>query len=131
VTRRSPFAIGSVLIAVLIAGCGGGSRSPAPTSSTPAPVEANVASCPVPAGDYAGTPYSPQAAPATLSLPASLPLPANAQVFGTTFLPGSTSYLLGPKAATCQGGLASADGGESHLSEMQAALSSFLAGHQS
>jgi hypothetical protein len=34
-------------------------------------------------------------------------------IFGTTFLPGSTSYLLGPNSATCQGALASADGGES------------------
>jgi hypothetical protein len=38
--------------------------------------------------------------------------PANAQVFGTTFLPGLTSYLLGQKPAACQGVLASADGGE-------------------
>jgi hypothetical protein len=66
----------------------------------------------VPAADYAGTPYSPRAAPGTLSLPASLTLPGNAQIFGTTFLPGSASYLAGPKPATCQAGLASADGGE-------------------
>ena len=142
--RRSPIAIGSVLAAVLIAGCGGGSR-PAPGSSSPArppaaatattaaapapaatsatalptsaapgaPVREHVTNCPVPAGDYAGTPYAPRAAPATLSLPASVPLPGNARIFGTTFLPGSTSYLLGPEPATCQAALASADGGES------------------
>ena len=153
--KRSPIAIGSVLAAVLVAGCASGSRpvpgsssptqppaaatataaAPAPaatsatalppsatagatpattgatpaTSGTPAP----VTNCPVPAGDYAGTPYAPRAAPATLSLPASVPLPGNARIFGTTFLPGSTSYLLGPANATCQAALASADGGES------------------
>ena len=146
VGKRSPVAIGSVLAAVLIAGCGGGSR-PVPGSSSPAqpsaaatataPVPAatsaaalpasatavatpatsgtpvHVTNCPVPAGDYAGTPYAPRAAPATLSPPASVPLPGTAQIFGTTFLPGSTSYLLGPGNATCQAALASADGGES------------------
>ena len=78
-----------------------------------APVEVHVTNCPVPAGDYAGTPYAPRPAPATLSLPASLRVPGNAQIFGTTFLPGSTSYLLGAQGATCQAVLASADGGES------------------
>jgi hypothetical protein len=129
VRKRSPFAIGSVLAAVLIAGCGGGPR-PVPGSSSPAQPSAaatatatatattsgtpvHVTNCPVPAGDYTGTPYAPRAAPATLSLPASIPLPGNAQIFGTTFLPGSTSYLLGPGNATCQAALASADGGES------------------
>ena len=150
--KRSPIAIGSVLAAVLVAGCAGGSR-PAPASSSAAPpptataaapapaatsatalpasataaappatsgatpatsgTPAPVTSCPVPAGDYAGTPYAPRAAPATLSLPVSAPLPGNAKIFGTTFLPGSTSYLLGPGNATCQAALASADGGES------------------
>ena len=86
--------------------------SPVPTSTSTAPVEVHVASCPVPAGDYAGTPYSPRPAPGMLSLPSSLTLPRNAQIFGTEFLPGSTSYLLGPKSATCQGYLASADDGE-------------------
>ena len=106
-----------MLAAVLIAGCGTtryaapGSSAPA-TSGTPAPAEVHVASCPVPAADYAGTPYSPQAAPATTSLPASVTLPGNAQIFGTTFLPGSTSYLLAQKPGVCQAGLASADGGE-------------------
>jgi hypothetical protein len=66
----------------------------------------------VPAADYAGTPYSPQAAPATTTLPASVTLPGNAQIFGTTFLAGSTSYLLAQKSGTCQAGLSSADGGE-------------------
>jgi len=146
VRKRSPFAIGPVLAAVLIAGCGGGPR-PVPGSSSPAqpsaaatataaapapaatsatalpasatalpapsaPVQVHVANCPVPASNYAGTPYAPRAAPATLSLPASVSLPGTAQIFGTTFLPGSTSYLLAPKAATCQAALASADGGE-------------------
>jgi hypothetical protein len=40
-------------------------------------------------------------------------LPANAQIFGTTFLAGSTSYLLAQKSGACQAGLSSADGGES------------------
>ena len=162
VGKRSPIAIGSVLAAVLVAGCAGGSRpvpgssspaqssaaatataaapAPAATSATALPASAtalpasataaatqatsgatpatsgtlaHVTGCPVPAGDYAGTPYAPRAAPATLSLPASAPLPGNAKIFGTTFLPGSTSYLLGPGNATCQAALASADGGES------------------
>jgi hypothetical protein len=99
---------------------------PAATSATALPASAtavatpaasgtsvHVTNCPVPAGDYAGTPYAPRAAPATFSLPASVPLPGTAQVFGTTFLPGSTSYLLGPGNATCRAALASADGGES------------------
>jgi hypothetical protein len=86
--------------------------SPVPTPTSTAPAEVHVASCPVPARDYAGTPYSPRPAPGMLSLPSSLTLPENAQIFGTEFLPGSTSYLLGPKSATCQGELASADGGE-------------------
>jgi hypothetical protein len=162
VRRRSPFAIGSVLAAVLIAGCGGrsgpvpgtpsptrpsaaatatataapapaatsatalptsatappgsgtappGSGTAPPASGTPTPV--HVANCPAPAGDYAGTPYAPQAAPVTLSLPAFVPLPGTARVFGTTFLPGSTSYLLGPDNVPCQAALASADGGQS------------------
>lgn len=64
----------------------------------------------MPALDYVGTPYSPQAAPATTNVPA---LPAGAQVFGTVFVPGSLSYLLGPASATCQAAFASADGGES------------------
>ena len=73
----------------------------------------HVTNCPVPAGDYAGTPDAPRAAPATLTLPASVRVPGNAQIFGTTFLPGSTSYLLGARGATCQAALANADGGES------------------
>ncbi len=122
--RRSPFAVGSVLAAVLMAGCGSRAapatsphtQPPAITTTAVAPAKApvtvHVATCRVPASDYAGTPYSPRAAPATLSLPAALAPPTNAQIFGTTFLPGSTSYLLGPKSAACQGELSSADGGE-------------------
>lgn len=82
------------------------------TSGTSAAGVVRVASCPVPAADYAGTPFKPQAAPATISLPASVRLPAGAQVFGTTFRPGSTPYLVGPESATCQGAWGSADGGE-------------------
>ena len=124
--RPSPIAIGSVLVAVLVAGCASNAASPSAsnpppsagqataTSATPAPtpVEVPAAACPVPAGDYAGTRYAPHPAPGTTRLPASVPLPAGAQVFGTEFLPGSVSYLLGPASATCQGALASADGGE-------------------
>jgi hypothetical protein len=47
-----------------------------------------------------------------MSLPAALAPPGNAQIFGTAFLPGDTWYLLGPKSATCQGALTSADAGE-------------------
>lgn len=86
--------------------------SPVPTPGSTAPAEVHVASCPVPAGDYAGTPYSPRPAPGMLSLPSSFTPPGTAQIFGTEFLPGRASYLLGPKSATCQGYLASADGGE-------------------
>ena len=89
------------------------SLAPSTAATASAPVAAHVAPCPVPAADYAGTPYSPQAAPATTNVPASLPLPAGAQVFGTVFVPGSLSYLLGPASATCQAAFASADGGES------------------
>jgi hypothetical protein len=137
VRRASPFAIASVLAAVLIAGCASRPASPSASSTPPAaaatsapassatslapstaanasaPVAADVAPCPVPAVDYAGTPYSPQAAPATTNLPASVPLPAGAQAFGTVFVPGPPSYLLGPASATCQAAFASADGGES------------------
>jgi len=80
---------------------------------TPALVKVRVASCPVPARDYAGVRYSPQEAPATLSLPTSLAPPPNARILGTWFRPGQVSYLLGPESATCQGGLGGADGGES------------------
>jgi hypothetical protein len=83
-----------------------------PVPNSTAPVEVHVATCLVPASDYAGTPYSPPPAPGMLSLPASLTPPENAQIFGTTFLPGSAAYLLGQKSATCQGALASADDGE-------------------
>jgi hypothetical protein len=128
-----------VLAAVLVAACASPASSPAPpsagatsttagatsttasatgqapsaTASTSGPAEVHVAPCPVPAADYAGTPYSPRPAPATTRLPAAVPLPADAQIFGTEFLPGPASYLLGQKSATCQGALASADGGES------------------
>jgi hypothetical protein len=73
----------------------------------------HITNCPVPAGDYAGTPYAPRAVPATLIVRAAVSVPGNAQIFGTTFLPGSTSYLLGPDPGACQAALASADGGES------------------
>ncbi len=91
---------------------GPGRPPEAAVARTPARIEVHAASCPVPARDYAGTAYSPQAAPATLSLPASLVPPGNARIFGTWFLPGRVSYLLGPESATCQGALGSADGGE-------------------
>jgi hypothetical protein len=142
--RPSSAAIGSVLVAVLIAGCGGGSRAVPRASSTQrsviaataapavavtsatglalsatseasASVEVQVASCTVPAADYVGTRYKPQAVPATIKLPASLRPPATAEIFGNRFMPGQASYLLGPKSATCQGGLASADGGMSMM----------------
>ena len=67
----------------------GQSHSPeAAVARAPAPVEVQVTTCPVPARDYAGLRYQPQAAPATLSVPASLAPPANARIFGTWFMPG-------------------------------------------
>jgi hypothetical protein len=89
--------------------------TPATAGATPATsgTSVHVTNCPVPAGDYAGTPDAPRAAPATLSVRAAVSLPGNARIFGTTFLPGSASYLLGPAQAACQAALASADGGES------------------
>jgi hypothetical protein len=116
--RRLVTGMGVAASLVLAAGCASSARPAGAPSSVPraastAPVEVHVASCPVPVGDYAGTPYSTRPAPATLRLPASLAPPGDAQIYGTTFLPGSTSYLLGPTSATCQAGLASADGGES------------------
>ncbi len=90
----------------------GQGRSPqAAAARTAAPVEVRISACPVPARDYAGLRYPPEAAPATLSVPASLAPPANAQIFGTWFMPGQVAYLMGPKSATCEAGLAAADGG--------------------
>jgi hypothetical protein len=105
-----------VLLLVVFAGLRPGhDRSPeAAVARTSAPVQVQVASCPVPVREYAGLPFSPHAAPVTLSVPASVAPPGNAQIFGTWFGPGpgAASYLLGPESATCQGELASADGGE-------------------
>jgi hypothetical protein len=104
-----------LLLVVLTSLRPGHGRSPGPAvARTPAPVTVQVASCPVPARDYTGLPFSPKAAPATLSLPASVAPPGNAQIFGTWYVPGpgAASYLVGPKSATCRGELASADGGE-------------------
>jgi hypothetical protein len=106
--------IATMLLLVVFASLrlGQGGSPGAAAARAPAPVEVRVTSCPVPAADYAGVRYTPQAAPATLRLPASVAPPANAQIFGTWFMPGQVAYLLGPKSATCQAGLASADGGE-------------------
>jgi hypothetical protein len=103
-----------MLLLVVFAGLRlGQGRSPeAAVARAPAPVKVRVTACPVPARDYAWLRYPPQAAPATLSVPASLAPSANAQIFGTWFMPGQVAYLLGPKSATCQAGLAAADGGE-------------------
>jgi hypothetical protein len=102
-----------LLLVVIVGVWHGPSRSPGPGKAhTLAQVRVRVASCPVPAAAYAGTPWQPQAAPATLSVPASVAPPANAQIFGTWFVPGQVSYLVGPKSATCQGAFGSGDGGE-------------------
>jgi hypothetical protein len=90
----------------LVAGCG----SPLPSPSGRGQVY--VASCPVPASDYSGLGYPPQLAPRTIRLKLSLTPPGNAQIFATTFLPRSTSYLVAPKSATCRAYLSSADLGE-------------------
>jgi hypothetical protein len=111
--RRAGLAAAMLALAVFAGLWLGPGRSPgAGVARTSPPVQVQVASCPVPARDYAGTPYSPRAAPATLSLPASLAPPRDAQVFGTWFLPGLAWYLLAPESATCHGALASADGGQ-------------------
>ena len=112
---RAGLAAAVLLLVVFASLRPGHSRSPEPAvARTPAPVEVQVASCPVPVRDYVGLPFSPHAAPATLSVPASAAPPGNAKIFGTWFGPGpgGASYLVGPKSATCQGELASADGGE-------------------
>jgi hypothetical protein len=111
--RQAGLAVTMLLLVVLAGLRLGQGHSPEPAAArTPAPVEVRVTACPVPARDYAGLRYLPRAAPATLSLPASLAPPANAQIFGTWFMPGQVAYLLGPKSATCEAGLAAADGGE-------------------
>jgi hypothetical protein len=69
----------------------------------------SVASCPIPADEFSGTPYGPQSAPATVSVAASLP-PEGGQFYGTVFPGGSPSYLLGATGATCQAAFGSADG---------------------
>ena len=111
--RQAGLAVTMILL-VVFAGLrlGQGRLPEAAVARTAAPVEVRVTACPVPAGEYAGTGHLPRAAPATLSVPASLAPPANAQIFGTWFLPGQVAYLLGPKSATCQAGLGAADGGE-------------------
>jgi hypothetical protein len=113
--RQAGLAVTMLLLVVFASLRLGQGRSPeAAAARTPAPVEVRirVSACPVPARDYAGLRYPPQAAPATLSVPASLAPPANAQIFGTWFMPGQVAYLMGPKSATCGAGLAGADGGE-------------------
>jgi hypothetical protein len=112
--RRRAAIAAAMLVLVVLASLRLGANHPprAAAARTSALTEIQVASCPVAAGDYAGTPFSPRAAPATLRLPASLAPPPNARIFGTWFLPGQVSYLLGPASATCQAGLGSADGGE-------------------
>jgi hypothetical protein len=112
--RRSSLLTGVMVVAALVAGCRSGttsSTSPAAPASH-ATVSVRVANCPVPAAAYPGTPFKPTAAPPTVSLPASVTLPEGARVFGATYRPGSTSYLVGPESATCQANWASADGGE-------------------
>jgi len=110
--RQAGLAVTMVLLVVLASLRLGQGRSPeAAVARTPAPVKVRVTACPVPARDYAWLRYPAQAAPATLSVPASLAPPANAQIFGTWFMPGQVAYLIGPKSATCQAGLAAADGG--------------------
>jgi hypothetical protein len=111
--RQAGLALTVLLLVVFASLRLGQGRSPEAAVARPAaPVEVRVTACPVPARDYAGLLYPPQAAPATLSVPASLAPPANAQIFGTWFMPGQVAYLLGPKSATCQGALGSADGGK-------------------
>jgi hypothetical protein len=75
-------------------------------------VVVEVAACPIPAADYAGTPYSPAAAPATLAVPASLAPPAGARLYGAAFPASPPSYVVGGTPSTCQGLWGSADDGE-------------------
>jgi hypothetical protein len=88
------------------------SQPPPTATSTPSTVTAPVASCPIPVADFAGTPYSPESALSSLTVPVSLKLPPGAQIFGAKF-PEATagSYLIGPKSAICRGEFLSADFG--------------------
>lgn len=110
--RQAGLAVTMLLLVVAGLRLGQGRSPEAAVARAPARVEIQVTACPVPARDYAGLRYPPEAAPATLSVPASLAPPANAQIFGTWFMPSQVAYLLGPKSATCEAGLAGADGGE-------------------
>jgi hypothetical protein len=100
--------LGAVAALLLAAGCASSAlladaSSPAAASLAASSGRVPVAPCPVPAADYRGTPFSPRPAPATLCLPASVTVPAQAQVFGTTFVPGAASYLLGRRAGGVPG----------------------------
>jgi hypothetical protein len=99
-----------ILFALVVAGCAA-TTTTATTTTRPTSVEVRVASCPIPASDYTGTPSTPGSSPPTLRLASSLAPPEGAQIYGTAF-PGSVSYLIAPTGATCQGTWASADGGE-------------------
>lgn len=78
----------------------------------PKSVQLSVAPCPIPLADYAGTSMTPQAAPPTERVAASLVPPKGARLYGTQFPGNSDSYLIGAGSGTCQAIWASADGGE-------------------
>ena len=107
-----------VITAIGITACGGGPSSTArssatssTTTTTPSSVQISVQPCPVPASDYAGTPYSPQSPSGTLAVPTALAPPDGASLFGSVIAGAPASYLIAPAIASCQGEFGSADAG--------------------
>jgi hypothetical protein len=80
-------------------------------STAPSSVRTSVLPCPVPARDYAGTPYGQQSPPGTLEVASSLAPPDGASLFGSVIAGGPPSYLVAPSGASCQGSFGSADAG--------------------
>jgi len=71
-----------------------------------------VAACPIPASEFAGTPYRPQSPPAMLSVQSSVVPPQGGELFGTVFPNNSASYLVAPAATSCGGEWFSTDAGQ-------------------
>ncbi len=99
-----------ILFALIAAGCATTGTTRA-TSTQPTTVDAPVASCPIPASDYTGTPNKPESPPSVLRVASFLAPPDGVQIYGAVF-PGNVSYLVAPSGVTCQGTWGSADGGE-------------------
>jgi hypothetical protein len=105
-----------VITAIGITACGGGPSSTARSSTissttSSSSVQISVQPCPVPASDYAGTPYSPQSPSGTIAVPTALAPPDGASLFGSVIAGTPASYLIAPAIASCQGEFGSADAG--------------------